>query len=347
MSRFIFFSTLFHILLAGVFIFFSDKSILSRLSSLSFLENSSEIQEEQEDQADLLSSQTLMDSQKPVDPVKKVSKKTKKPKKKVLAKKNVKPALQAQNISKKNSQKKSKTSAPVLTSQKKEPPSTKHLKPEEPVFSQTIKKDEKQKNISPNDLKNEQSAVADLTETKKAFDELEQEEDFSEFNTVLNKMEGDPPLSSEDLAQLAKPSGKTDETPPDHEDIPLIPKEAEKKLIQADQNASPPSPVPDSKEIKSYKTLRQSPGNPKPVYPDQARQNNQQGSVLLLYFVDDSGLVDKMQLLKSSGHSLLDNEALRVLSRQQYLPGQSGWYKHRVDFRLKQIEDTSLSLSSG
>ena len=355
MTRFIFFSTLIHILLAALFIFFSDKSILSRLTSFSFLENSSEIQEES-NQENQPSSQTSLDSQKPVDSVKKISKNIKKPKKKVLAKKNVKTALHTKNISKKPlqqeknpSQQKSKTSTPVLADQKEESKPIKHSEPKETVSPQTTKNDDKQKDISPNDLEDEQSSGVDLIATQKAFDKLEQEGEISEFNDVIKKMDGEPPLSPDDLAQLTNPAGK-DETPPDNEDIPLIPKETEQKWVQAEQNSSPPVPsssVPDSKEIKSYKTLRQSPGNPKPVYPNQARQNNQQGSVLLLYFVDESGLVDKIQLLKSSGHSLLDNEALRVLSRQQYLPGQSGWYKHRVDFRLKQTEESSFSLSSG
>ena len=349
MTRFIFFSTLIHVLLAVLFVVFSDKSILSRFSSFSFSENSSEIQEESHLE-DPISSQTPLDSQKPGEAGKKV---TKKSKKKILAKKPVKPALHTQNSSKKalkkTASKKLKNKAPVLADQKKEPPSKKHSKPKKIISAQTIKNEENQKDISPNNAENEPPAIVDLTETQKAFDELEQEEDFSELSDVLKKMDGEPPLSPEDLARLAKPAGKNYETPPDDEDIPLIPKSAEKKLIQADPSPSPTAPsapAPNSKEIKSYKTLRQSPGNPKPIYPNQARQNNQQGSVLLLYFVDDSGLVDKIQMLKSSGHSLLDNEALRVLSRQQYLPGQSGWYKHRVDFRLKQIENTSRSLSS-
>ena len=358
MTRFIFFSILIHIALAVVFIVFSDKSILDRLSSLSVSENPQEIQEES-NQANQKSSLTPTNSQKPVNSVKKISKNIKKTKKKVkktinpVAQKDSRKTLQKnKNISKKNSKSEKPALAnplesqqPILAHQKEEDSAPiKRSAPEETVSPQTTKNDKKQNDLSLNDSKEEQTSVSYLTETQKVFDELEQEKEISEFSDVLNKMDGDQSLSPEDLAQLANPDNAY-KTPPDDEDIPLIPRETEKQLIQAEQNSS--ALVPDSKEIKSYKTLRQAPGNPKPIYPNQARQNNQQGSVLLMYFVDESGLVDKMQLLKSSGHSLLDNEALRVLSRQQYLPGQSGWYKHRVDFRLKQTEDTSFSLSSG
>ena len=79
------------------------------------------------------------------------------------------------------------------------------------------------------------------------------------------------------------------------------------------------------------------PGNPAWVYPKQAQKNKNEGSVFLQYFVDDTGFVDKIKLLKSSGYSILDNEALRVMARQRYQSGQSGWYRHQVDFKLKNM----------
>jgi len=94
---------------------------------------------------------------------------------------------------------------------------------------------------------------------------------------------------------------------------------------------------PLQRKFKSSQTLVPVPGNPKWIYPQQARNNKNEGSVFLQYFVDDTGFVDKIQLLQSSGYSILDNEALRVMARQRYQPGQSGWYKHRVDFKLKNM----------
>ena len=76
-------------------------------------------------------------------------------------------------------------------------------------------------------------------------------------------------------------------------------------------------------------------GNKNPEYPIEAREKGLEGSVHLLYFVDEGGLVDQIQLLESSGHALLDNSAIRTMARYRYQPGQTGWYKHRVDFKIQ------------
>lgn len=201
----------------------------------------------------------------------------------------------------------------------------------------------------------------------------------------------DPKMFNEESLNSA--SAGALETPPDDEDIPLIPKDQsiqhslgfekadnslESSIQNLPQKALPDLPKPSNsvkkeksnfaenslpkkppkntdarpmtvkkpKVIKSQESLRPAPGNPQPRYPKTAQQKKQQGSVLLLYFVDDAGLVEQIQLLKSSGYSELDNEALRTLSRQEYLPGQSGWYRHRIDFKLKNVQQNSLSLNS-
>ena len=111
-------------------------------------------------------------------------------------------------------------------------------------------------------------------------------------------------------------------TPPKEDDIPLIEKQ--------------PSEAQAPTEIKSYTSLVEIPGNPSLIYPEEARKQKQEGSVTILYFVDDSGLVEQIQLLESSGFPNLDNAALRTYSRHQFLPGQSGWYKQQVHFKLNQ-----------
>ena len=55
-----------------------------------------------------------------------------------------------------------------------------------------------------------------------------------------------------------------------------------------------------------------------------------------------AGFVEKIQLERSSGHSVLDNAALRALSRYRYYPGQEGWVRHPVEFLLeldKEVEE--------
>ena len=135
---------------------------------------------------------------------------------------------------------------------------------------------------------------------------------------------------TEDLADLsAKEVQETYTTPPTDDDVPLV-----------NQKISP-SQNPSLKEIKNYTDLVELPGNPPLNYPSEALQKKQEGSVTLLYFVDEAGLVDQIQLIESSGVSTLDNEALRTYSRHQYLPGQSGWYKQQVNFKLKSLQSSS------
>lgn len=130
---------------------------------------------------------------------------------------------------------------------------------------------------------------------------------------------------SEDKVETVQ---KNSESPEDRdfEEINTNPQDLKKIITESSQ-----------KEVKSSQTLVPVPGNPEWSYPQQARQNKKEGSVFLQYFVDDTGFVDKIKLLKSSGYSILDNEALRVMARQKYRPGQSGWYRHRVDFKLKNM----------
>ena len=85
------------------------------------------------------------------------------------------------------------------------------------------------------------------------------------------------------------------------------------------------------KEIKDEKL------DPTFIYPEQARQAGKEGSVMVAYFVKSDGSVEKVHLFQSSGHPSLDDEALKVLAQQSYSSISSGWYKRRVDFKLKNM----------
>ena len=95
---------------------------------------------------------------------------------------------------------------------------------------------------------------------------------------------------------------------------------------------------------RMFQTLKQKRGNPSLSYPDFARRNSMQGTVSVLFFVTEEGLTDQIQLASSSGHSELDNFVLRVLSRYEFLPGQKGWVKHDIPFKLEGEEIEHLRL---
>lgn len=86
---------------------------------------------------------------------------------------------------------------------------------------------------------------------------------------------------------------------------------------------------------RSYLDLKQMPGNRAPAYPDDARRENRQGEVELVYYVTPEGGVRDVRIIRSSGHADLDQSAVSAVEKYQYFPGQEGWTEHPVHFELK------------
>ncbi|MCZ0932756.1 MAG: TonB family protein [Oligoflexia bacterium] len=125
--------------------------------------------------------------------------------------------------------------------------------------------------------------------------------------------------------------------------------EGERKELKLSQNpAEKPSLKKKryrlKKQARDFSLLKQKPGNPPLSYPDFARKLKMEGTVILLFFVDERGLVEKMQLEKSSGHLELDNYVLRVLARYRFLENQEGWVRYKKTFILKGEEREYLRL---
>ena len=93
-----------------------------------------------------------------------------------------------------------------------------------------------------------------------------------------------------------------------------------------------------------FSLLEQKPGNPPLSYPVFARKLKMQGTNRLLFFVDERGLVERIQLEKSSGHAELDNYVIRVLSQYQFSTHKTGWVRHTQTFVLEGEEKEFLSL---
>lgn len=91
-------------------------------------------------------------------------------------------------------------------------------------------------------------------------------------------------------------------------------------------------------QTRSYLDLRQASGNRPPQYPLEARKLGLQGRVLLKYFVTDKGSVKDIQVSQSSGHKVLDDEAMRAISSYRFYPGQEGWAEHPVKFSLNGLK---------
>ncbi|MBK7845187.1 MAG: energy transducer TonB [Bdellovibrionales bacterium] len=82
--------------------------------------------------------------------------------------------------------------------------------------------------------------------------------------------------------------------------------------------------------------LKQNPGNKQPVYPQIARQKGWEGTVGLTYNISPEGSVSDIEITRSSGYEVLDQEAVHAVSLFRYLPQQEGRTYHRVTFMLTQ-----------
>ncbi len=62
--------------------------------------------------------------------------------------------------------------------------------------------------------------------------------------------------------------------------------------------------------------------NPEPAYPSQAKRRHQEGMVLLLVSVNETGTAEKVAIKQSSGFSLLDEAAMQAVRRWKFEPGK-------------------------
>ncbi|MBS1186824.1 MAG: hypothetical protein H6R04_842 [Burkholderiaceae bacterium] len=81
--------------------------------------------------------------------------------------------------------------------------------------------------------------------------------------------------------------------------------------------------------------------NRKPEYPLLARQNDEQGTVLLRVLVSENGRASKVQLAQSSGYPLLDQSALSAVQSWRFRPATRNsqpvaeWYRLAIPFKLR------------
>jgi protein TonB len=127
--------------------------------------------------------------------------------------------------------------------------------------------------------------------------------------------------------------------PPEPEFHPEEGREGERSdlapLPKGDQQVPKPVDLPVIKAIPHYKK------NPPPVYPRMARRRGYEGTVLMEVLVSREGLVEAVRLLESSGHGVLDHEAMSAVKRWVFEPARRGeekvemWVKVPVRFKLR------------
>lgn len=65
-------------------------------------------------------------------------------------------------------------------------------------------------------------------------------------------------------------------------------------------------------------------GNPKPLYPEEARRRGYEGTVRLEVEVLASGRAGRIGVKKSSGHEVLDQSALKAVKEWRFIPARFG-----------------------
>jgi periplasmic protein TonB len=79
---------------------------------------------------------------------------------------------------------------------------------------------------------------------------------------------------------------------------------------------------------------------PRPEYPDSARREGSEGSVLLRVLVDEHGRSKKVEINSSSGSQALDRAAIEALRRWRFHPARyrdqavESWLRVPIEFRL-------------
>jgi protein TonB len=81
--------------------------------------------------------------------------------------------------------------------------------------------------------------------------------------------------------------------------------------------------------------------NPKPIYPQEARERGHEGEVVLKVEVLSDGRVGQIEVRKSSGHELLDRSALTTVKQWRFIPARKGdtaiplWVNVPIKFQLE------------
>jgi TonB family protein len=81
--------------------------------------------------------------------------------------------------------------------------------------------------------------------------------------------------------------------------------------------------------------------NPKPPYPDEAREKGYEGNVLLRVEVLPNGRVGHIEVKRTSGHEILDQSALLTVRQWRFIPARKGgeaipfWVNIPIKFYLQ------------
>jgi protein TonB len=123
-------------------------------------------------------------------------------------------------------------------------------------------------------------------------------------------------------------------------DTPVVDNAPAEVPVAAAPVAEPPPPPPAPEPVTAPFGRAGYLNNPPPEYPKLAARNGWQGTVLLKVRVLSTGQVDTVDVEKSSGFKLLDEEAKATVRTWQFMPSKrgstpiDGWATVPIEFKL-------------
>jgi periplasmic protein TonB len=154
-----------------------------------------------------------------------------------------------------------------------------------------------------------------------------------------------PVVPPKPLPQIAKPVAAPVKPAPA---LPVVRSEAvDTATPTADTvqvaTAPTPAPAPAAAPVERVTEPRGYAGylrNPAPTYPQSAQDSGFEGQVVLKVHVLASGQPDNISVLKSSGHKILDDAAIKAVTSWAFDPAKrgetpvDGWVKVPLNFQL-------------
>jgi protein TonB len=132
--------------------------------------------------------------------------------------------------------------------------------------------------------------------------------------------------------QTSKPEAPVVDTTPSEPPVAVAP--------SVPEPAPAPQPPPPPEVITAPFGRAGYLNNPPPAYPAAAARQGWQGTVLLRVRVLSTGRVDTVEVQKSSGHKLLDEEAMVTVRAWQFTPSKrgdtpiDGWATVPIEFKV-------------
>jgi len=140
--------------------------------------------------------------------------------------------------------------------------------------------------------------------------------------TLTKPPEPEPPKPI--VVPQPKPEEKPQSPPPPKPEMtvpelkPEPPPPAPKPVV-----IPPPQPKPPTEEYVpvTQPTFAQPAAH---VYPPEAARRHQQGTVVFMLYINASGTLDKVDIVKSSGFPLLDAAAIKEMKQSRFEPAMDG-----------------------